>query len=53
MAGLLDKPESVSHLDPLAFFNHPAILDVQGYLFGEDNPAAQYLRSRSRNQGPD
>ena len=35
MAGLLDKPESVSYLDPLAFFNHPAILDVQGYLFGK------------------
>jgi len=35
MAGLLDKPESVSYLDPLAFFNHPAILDVQSYLFGK------------------
>ena len=34
MAGLLDKPESVSHLDPVAFFNHPSIVDVQGDLFG-------------------
>jgi hypothetical protein len=34
MAGLLDKPEAVSHLDPIAFFNHPSIVDVQGYLFG-------------------
>ena len=29
MAGLLDKPEAVSHLDPVAFFNHPFIVDVQ------------------------
>lgn len=35
MAGLLDKREAVSHLDPVAFFNHPANLDVQGYLFGK------------------
>lgn len=35
MAGLLDKPDSVSHLDPIAFFNHPANVDVQGYLFGK------------------
>ncbi len=34
MAGLLDKPEAVSHLVPIAFFNHPSIVDVQGYLFG-------------------
>jgi glycosyltransferase involved in cell wall biosynthesis len=34
MAGLLDKPDAVSHLDPTAFFNHPANVDVQGYLFG-------------------
>jgi len=34
MAGLLDKPEAVSHLDPTAFFNHPSTVDVQGYLFG-------------------
>jgi glycosyltransferase involved in cell wall biosynthesis len=34
MAGLLDKPEAVSHLDPVAFFNHRSIVDVQGYLFG-------------------
>ena len=35
MAGLLDKREAISHLDPVAFFNHPSILDVQGYLFGK------------------
>jgi len=34
MAGLIDKPEALSHSDPLAFFNHPSVLDVQGYLFG-------------------
>lgn len=34
MAGLLDKPEAVSHGDPVAFFNHPSNVDVQGYLFG-------------------
>ena len=34
MAGLLDKPEAVSHRDPTAFFNHPSNVDVQGYLFG-------------------
>ena len=34
MAGLLDKPEAVSHLDPIAFFNHPSNVDVQGCLFG-------------------
>ncbi len=33
MAGLLDKPAAVSHLEPLAFFNHPEILDVQRQLF--------------------
>lgn len=35
MAGLLDKPEDRSHLEPLAFFNHPYILDVQEHLFGK------------------
>ena len=34
MAGLLDKPEAVSHADPVAFFNHPSNVDVQGILFG-------------------
>jgi glycosyltransferase involved in cell wall biosynthesis len=34
MAGLLDKPAAASHLDPAAFFNHPAILEVQRALFG-------------------
>ena len=34
MAGLLDKPAGQSHLDPLAFFNHPAVLEVQAALFG-------------------
>jgi glycosyltransferase involved in cell wall biosynthesis len=34
MAGLLDKPEAVSYHDPIAFFNHPSNVDVQGHLFG-------------------
>ncbi len=34
MAGLLDKPAVQSHLDPFAFFNHPAVLEVQAALFG-------------------
>jgi glycosyltransferase involved in cell wall biosynthesis len=33
MAGLLDKPAAISHLEPLAFFNHPEVLDVQRQLF--------------------
>jgi glycosyltransferase involved in cell wall biosynthesis len=33
MAGLLDKPAEVSHLEPLAFFNHPEIIDLQRQLF--------------------
>lgn len=35
MAGLLDKPEEVSFLDPRAFFNHPEVLAVQAQLFGQ------------------
>ena len=35
MAGLLDKRDAVSHLDPIAFFNHPANIEVQEYLFGK------------------
>jgi mannosylglucosylglycerate synthase len=35
MAGLLDKRDAISHLDPTAFFNHPDILEVQAYLFGK------------------
>jgi Glycosyltransferase len=35
MAGLLGKPAEVSHLDPLAFFNHPEVLKVQSQLFGQ------------------
>ncbi|MFY8216645.1 MAG: glycosyltransferase family 1 protein, partial [Chthoniobacterales bacterium] len=35
MAGELDKPLAVSHREPLAFFNHPEILDLQGQLFGQ------------------
>lgn len=35
MAGLLDKRDAISHLDPVAFFNHPDILEVQAYLFGK------------------
>lgn len=34
MAGLLDKPREVSFLEPLAFFNHPEVIDVQQKLFG-------------------
>lgn len=33
MAGLLDKAPEVSCLEPLAFFNHPEVLDVQRQLF--------------------
>ena len=35
MAGLLDKPESISYLDSRAFFNHPEVLAVQAQLFGQ------------------
>jgi glycosyltransferase involved in cell wall biosynthesis len=35
MAGLLDKRDAVSHLDPLAFFSHPLNVEVQEYLFGK------------------
>jgi mannosylglucosylglycerate synthase len=34
MAGLLDKPEDISHLEPIAFFNHPSVDEVQKELFG-------------------
>ena len=34
MAGLLDKPEDISHLEPIAFFNHPSVDEVQKDLFG-------------------
>lgn len=34
MAGLLDKPAAISHHEPLAFFNHPEILEIQKHLFG-------------------
>jgi mannosylglucosylglycerate synthase len=34
MAGLLDKPEEISYLDPTAFFNHPSVAGVQRELFG-------------------
>ena len=34
MAGLLDKPEDISHLEPIAFFNHPSVGEVQKDLFG-------------------
>ena len=34
MAGLLDARPEVSHVAPLAFFNHPEVADVQGRLFG-------------------
>ncbi len=34
MGGLLDTPAARSHHEPLAFFNHPEVLAVQGELFG-------------------
>lgn len=34
MAGLLDAPADVSHVAPLAFFNHPEVAAVQNQLFG-------------------
>jgi mannosylglucosylglycerate synthase len=35
MAGLLDTPPESSHLVPLAFFNHPEVVEVQSQLFGK------------------
>ncbi|MGC3989550.1 MAG: hypothetical protein QM796_07715 [Chthoniobacteraceae bacterium] len=34
MAGLLETPAAVSHLAPLAFFNHPEVAVLQAKLFG-------------------
>lgn len=34
MAGLLDTPEAISYLEPLAFFNHPEVAALQTELFG-------------------
>lgn len=34
MGGLLDTPPETSYNVPLAFFNHPRILEVQKHLFG-------------------
>jgi len=34
MAGQLDAPPDLSHVAPLAFFNHPEVADVQSRLFG-------------------
>jgi glycosyltransferase involved in cell wall biosynthesis len=34
MAGQLDARPEVSHLAPLAFFNHPEVAEVQSKLFG-------------------
>ncbi|HET9523235.1 MAG TPA: glycosyltransferase family 4 protein [Terrimicrobiaceae bacterium] len=34
MAGLLDKREDISHFEPIAFFNHPSVDEVQKELFG-------------------
>lgn len=34
MAGQLDTPPDVSHLVPLAYFNHPRVAAVQTHLFG-------------------
>lgn len=37
MAGQLDKPDPVAHLEPLAFFNHPEILEIQDGIFGRSH----------------
>jgi glycosyltransferase involved in cell wall biosynthesis len=34
MAGLLDAPPEISHIAPLAFFNHSEVAKVQDKLFG-------------------
>lgn len=34
MAGLLDAPVQASHTAPLAFFNHPEIVEIQRQIFG-------------------
>ncbi len=34
MAGLLDRPAEVSHVEPLAFFGHPEVVAIQTELFG-------------------
>lgn len=34
MAGLLDTPADLSHLAPLAYFNHPQVAALQSKLFG-------------------
>jgi glycosyltransferase involved in cell wall biosynthesis len=34
MGGLLDTPPEMSHVAPLASFNHPEVLDVQRQIFG-------------------
>ncbi len=34
MAGQIEKPQEISHHVPLAFFNHPDVLDVQSRLYG-------------------
>jgi mannosylglucosylglycerate synthase len=34
MAGMLDTPADISHLAPLAYFNHPQVAALQSKLFG-------------------
>ena len=34
MAGMLDTPAGISHLAPLAYFNHPQVAALQSKLFG-------------------
>lgn len=34
MAGMLDTPPAISHLAPLAYFNHPRVAQLQSQLFG-------------------
>jgi len=56
MAGLLDTPPAASHLAPLAHFNHPEVLEVQGKIFGvtvrsrETTNRIQSLKERLKDE---
>jgi hypothetical protein len=43
-AGQLDTPAAASHLAPEAFFNHPAVLEIQAGLFGVTECAPEMTR---------
>jgi len=45
MAGLLDTPDAVSSLDPLAFFNHPEVAALQAGLFGTTRRSRDVTRT--------